>query len=252
MAEVKHLVESWRSLKEQLRVQNEALDEARAALTAEDSEHVRAVSQWDEQRTGLNKAVAEIKRSAAADGARATAAQRDADTAMAAAIEQRSRNEEHRAKLSAHLRNLQSEAARIEVRDAATAQQLLSFRIERERCRSQLVQAIQKLQDTVPMEREATAQAIRAASARTTEARHALEADAKAWAALVAKRRRTQHARIVEAVDEEAAAAAEARQRAKAMRTAIQAGVAEADGLLARIRKTRGSLRLEDAAVMAQ
>ena len=244
MTEVKTLIETWREVKEQLRVAHESHDKARAALSSEDADHVRAVSQWDDQKMGLSKAIAEIKRAADEDKAKADTAQREADAAMTSAVEARSRNEEHRQKLSAHLQNLHAESARIEMRDSATAQQLLSFRVERERTRSQLVAAIQKLEETIPQERESTAQQIRAAAQRTTEARQALDADTKAWNSLVAKRKRTQHAKMVEAVEEEMSTSIESRQKAKMSRAATEQSVGEDRRLLARIRSLRGSLTM--------
>lgn len=242
MTAIKDLIQKWRDVKDEIVRAVEVRDAARNQLTAEDHDHVRTVTQWDEQKNGLTKAISEIRRSADEDRSRAEAALREADALMASAVEQRNRNAEHRARLTTHLQQLHAEAARIEERDAGTAQLLLSFRIERERTRQQLVAAIQKLEETLPAEREKTAQAIKAAGARTAEARHAMDADQRAWAQLLAKRRRAQHGAMVEAVEAEAAACNEGRQRAKLMRSQLQGTLAEDTQLLERIRRMRENL----------
>ncbi len=242
MTEVKHLVQQWRDTKELVRTADETRERARKQLSDEDAEHVAAVSQWDEQRAGLSRAIADIRRSVSDDGARAAAAQREADAAMAAAVDQRERNADHRAKLTAHLQNLHNEAARIEQRDAAAAQQLLSFRVERERTRMQLHAALDALRQALPAEREATARAIEEASQRKEAARRQLEADRRRWAATVAQRLGAQHAKMVAAVSEERESAAGSRGVAKRLRAEALASAANDQQLIDRVRAARSAM----------
>lgn len=242
MAEVKHYIQNWRELKEQVRIAEVARETSRKALCDEDNEHVKAVEQWDLQRANLAKAISDVKKAVADDHDRATALMRDADSTMARALEQRSRNEEHRQKLSAHLKNLHTEAAKIETRDAPTAQQLLSFRVERERCRSQLHQAIQALKTTLPKEREETSQKIDEASHRKETARKQLEADKKRWAMTVDARKRERYEEMLVCVEEEQEAAAVGKQSAKQMKSQIQQSLGGDEQLLSQLRQLRGSL----------
>jgi hypothetical protein len=215
MAEVRVMVERWRKATQDITETSKRLEAARATFDKEDRDHLAAVTTWDTQKAAQDKAVEESTRVVEAAEARAAAAVRDAEAAEALASDQRRRNTVHLEALERHRAEVSAEAARVERRDAAPAQQLTQFRSARHELRRQLQGRLAKLQEALPALRREVATQLQTFGARAADARQTLDADERAWRRLVAARRSEARHALSDAIVAEVAACEQTRRECR-------------------------------------
>lgn len=242
MAEVKAMIIEWRTLTEQCTSIKSLAAETDKKVRQQIEEHRTSVMAWTDQKAKLNKNIEDLStvndtETAAAEAAAAEVAklERDAD-------EQQHRNEDHRIKLSSHLEKLHTEAAKIETRDAVTAQQLLSFRRERELRRMQLVQALETVRAIGPAEEAEGSKKIADAAERKEIAQRQLEMEKKRYAKMVADRKVARYNEICDAVEGESAACKRGRKYALELKSQLEEGIPDNQGIVNLLHSIRTSL----------
>ena len=242
MAEVKNLVQRWRDIKEEIRGAEEQREKARKLLSEQDQEYCQSVEKADQQRAQFKHALADIESAVAEERATLEKTTKEVDEMMNKAIQDRDKNQEYRKKLTLHMQQLEEADNRIRGNDASMLKELNDFRMERERRRNQLIQIKQALEQTIPKERQETANKIDEAKQRKELARKTLDAEKKRWAMKVASRKRDRHDEMLIAVQDEFEAAREGRQIARKLKTDAEKSVRKDKDLLSQIRQVRTTL----------
>ncbi|CCW61939.1 unnamed protein product [Phytomonas sp. EM1] len=181
-AQVKELIQRWRSLNADLKTKNKELEEARESLRIYDGEHSKSKQEWDFEKEKLRNTINAVLADVTRKKSELKAIEEETAELRRKVEERRRRNEEHLKVLTKRKNTVLEQLKEVEKRDAGIKSRLSEFQANRAASKEQLLATIKKVEESLPQERETHEQKISQLKSKIAETEATIEAEAKSWA----------------------------------------------------------------------